>query len=224
MVFPIKLNANKEKEKREKRGGEGKKRKREMNERETVAKPFPIPFNTKKRVENWSLHDVGEWLQSVGFYQYRDDFVFNEIDGKKLLALSQNDVTGFCLFSFFSFSSLSLFSVSFLSFPSFPLFYSLSLFSTFSFFSLLSLSLPFLLKISQTSKTKKTTINWLSTELMQREPHREKMVNFLGRLREGVSGSLAGSLSDSSSTSTLAPESPRGISGVFLILFFVIFF
>ena len=37
---------------------------------------------------HWSLEDVGNWIEEIGFPQYRDCFESNMISGRKLILAS----------------------------------------------------------------------------------------------------------------------------------------
>ena len=37
---------------------------------ETVAKPSPLPYQNRKGLREWDIHEVGQWLQVSSFYYY----------------------------------------------------------------------------------------------------------------------------------------------------------
>ncbi|KAF8571857.1 hypothetical protein P879_03927 [Paragonimus westermani] len=36
----------------------------------------------------WTVNEVGEWIENIGYAQYKDCFIENYIDGKKLITVN----------------------------------------------------------------------------------------------------------------------------------------
>lgn len=54
--------------------------------------PGPLPAELPPTPGTWTTAQVAIWLKSVGFAQYVDNFVENEIEGSHLLELGKNDL------------------------------------------------------------------------------------------------------------------------------------
>ena len=41
---------------------------------------------------DWDVHDVGQWLDSIGMVEYKENFMSNDIRGRELLNLNRQDL------------------------------------------------------------------------------------------------------------------------------------
>ena len=41
---------------------------------------------------DWDVHDVGQWLDSIGMVEYKENFMSNDIRGRELLNLNRHDI------------------------------------------------------------------------------------------------------------------------------------
>ena len=51
-----------------------------------------LGFLNEKEITQWTAHEVGMWLSSVGLDKYRNVFFYNEIDGEMLLDIDDDDL------------------------------------------------------------------------------------------------------------------------------------